>query len=144
MNRRGLLICLSMVLPTALWANRAEGDPRLEKLYGMFIAPCCWRENLLIHSSPMADDLRSEIQRLVAAGKTDKEIEESFLTAYSTRILALPKGLTGQWLSWTPWVFAASGLVFVSRMIWLSIGREKPVSGESAEIALPDSSWEEL
>jgi len=42
-------------------ANAANGDPRLERLFSKFMAPCCWRENLLSHSSPFgtaAESLR--------------------------------------------------------------------------------------
>ncbi len=92
-------------------ANPANGDPRLEKLYAQFISPCCWKENLLAHHSPLADELRDEIKQQIAAGKSDDEIKDAFIAKYSQRILSLPQGVRGQWLSWTPIAAITAGLI---------------------------------
>jgi cytochrome c-type biogenesis protein CcmH/NrfF len=95
---------------SSLRANPANGDPRLEKLFPQFIAPCCWRENLLAHHSPKSDEMRAEIKRLVAEGRSDGEVKAVFIEQYSIRILALPEGARGRWLAWTPVVAALAGL----------------------------------
>ena len=129
MHRRGVFafpiaLAVSFAAQT-LRANPANGDPRKEKLFSSFIAPCCWRENLLVHQSPKADELRAEIEKLVAAGKSDDDIRKTLVDQYSTRILALPEGVLGDWLSWTPIAATAFGLTAVALFIRRSI-RLKP------------------
>ena len=111
MSKRALHSLLLLFLAALILnANPANGDPRLEKLYAQFISPCCWKENLLAHHSPTADELRAEIKQHIAAGKTDDEIKEAFVAKYSMRILSLPEGVRGQWLAWTPIAAIAAGL----------------------------------
>ncbi|OYW12345.1 MAG: hypothetical protein B7X34_01990, partial [Acidobacteriia bacterium 12-62-4] len=102
-----MYLLLGTALPAA--ANLANGDPRLEKLYTSYIAPCCWRENLMVHHSPKADELRASIAAAVKAGKTDEEIRAGLVGEYTIRILALPEGAKGQWLWWTPIAASAAG-----------------------------------
>lgn len=107
--------------PAWLRADQAQGDPRLEKLYATFMAPCCWRESLLVHHSPMADELREEIREWVARGRSDEEIKLALTSRYSTRILSLPEGSRGAWLAWTPLAAGLAGLVFVVIFIRRSV-----------------------
>jgi cytochrome c-type biogenesis protein CcmH/NrfF len=107
----------------------------------MFIAPCCWRENLLVHSSPTADELRADIRKKVEAGLSDDQIKRSFLSRYSTRILAMPEGIKAQWLNWTPWLLSAGGLVALSGIVWRSVHREKPNLAPANLPELPEEEW---
>jgi cytochrome c-type biogenesis protein CcmH len=141
--RRAFLLSASLLASTyQLLANAANGDPRLERLFSSFIAPCCWRENLLVHSSPKADELRAEIRQQIAAGKTDEEIKASFLGRYSTRILAMPEGAKGHWLNWTPWLLASAGLAAVVTLLRRSPQPAAPTSTPENLPDLPDSEWD--
>jgi cytochrome c-type biogenesis protein CcmH/NrfF len=140
MNRRAIFVLLAIAI--AAWANPANGDPRKERLYSMFIAPCCWRENLLAHHSPKADDLRREIDALVAAGRSDEEIKTDFVGRYSLRILALPEGARGQFLAWaTPVVLlfgACAVVLFIRRSVRITpttAARPGPLPD------IPESEW---
>lgn len=126
MRRRSLLRVLpGILLISNARADLAESDPRLERLFGMFIAPCCWRENLRVHHSPAADDLRAEIRGYIAAGWTDERIKTHLVEAHTKRILAMPEGSQGQALSWTPWAFLAAGAALVGWWIQRSV-RNRP------------------
>jgi cytochrome c-type biogenesis protein CcmH/NrfF len=122
-------------------ANAANGDPRLERLFSNFMAPCCWRENLLVLSSPLADELRTEIRKRVAEGKSDEEIKSHFLSRYTSRILAMPEGAKATWLSWTPGVLIAAGTCAVAAFI--SRSRKQPAATPAGENLpeLPESEW---
>ncbi len=127
----------TFALAACLFANPAGGDPRKERLYSTFIAPCCWRENLLAHHSPKADELRGEIDSLIAAGRTDEEIKAGFVQRHSLRILALPEGARGEWLAWTPWAALLVGLTTVA---WF-IRRSRRLQSQAASpvgSAVPD------
>lgn len=128
-------------LPLALSANPANGDPRKEKLFAMFIAPCCWRENLLAHHSPKADELRAEINKFIEQGRSDSDIRQAMITQYTTRILAVPDGEKGQWLSWTPPAAAAAGLAILAIFIKRSIRPPAPARPQTNLPDLPDSDW---
>ena len=104
-------------------ANPANSDARLETLYPQFIAPCCWRENLLVHHSPKAEELRAEIKQLADSGKSDEEIRREIVDRYSLRILSEPEGVRGQWLSWTPVAAGLTGLAAVAFVIRRSLRR---------------------
>lgn len=121
-----------------LFANPAGGDARKERIYSAFIAPCCWRENLLAHHSPKADELRGELDSLLAAGRSDEEIKAEFIRRYSLRILALPEGTRGEWLWWTPWAALLAGLAMVAWFIRRSrLERETAPQAALAGAELP-------
>jgi len=148
MHRRGVFaLPLLLAVRASLRADAANGDPRKEKLFGMFIAPCCWRENLRVHHSPKADELRAEITSLIAAGKTDDQIRQTLVTAYSRRILALPDGASGEWLRWTPAAAVLAGLGAVVYFIRRSLAARKaapvqtPPPGEEKLPPVPESEW---
>jgi len=88
-------------------------NPRLTKLYHLFMSPCCWQQNLSIHQSPVADQLRRQIQTMVQEGRSDDEIKAAFIREYSKRILAMPEGTERWWLDLTPGAFLIAGLFVV-------------------------------
>ena len=132
---------LLLGLAPALWANPANGDPRLEKLFSSYMAPCCWQENLTLHHSPKADELRAEITRMVAAGKSDDEIKKVLVSEYTIRILAMPEGAYGEWLRWTPLAAILIGLAAIALVIRRSL---RPAAPNAPAGALPDFDESEL
>ncbi len=123
----------------------ADVDPRVDRLYRTFMAPCCWRENLAVHQSPAADELRREIQTMIAAGATDERIREDLVARHTARILAMPEGSKGAWLSWTPWGFAAAGVSGIAWWIRRSV-KSRPaaaaaVPGGAAVVSEEDLEW---
>ncbi len=94
--------------------NPAGGDPRLERLFSSYMAPCCWQGNLLQHDSPKAEQLRAEIRQMLAQGKSDDDIKAVLVAEYSRRILALPEGPAGDLLWWIPWLVLLLGVVAVA------------------------------
>lgn len=143
MFRSALLpLALALGALSMLPANTANVDPRLERLYSQFIAPCCWQETLSTHHSPKADELRSEILSMVAAGQTDEQIKSALVAQYTTRILSEPDGARGQWLSWTPIAVIVIGLgavVFTIRRL-----RTPPPATPAAALSNlpPDEEWD--
>ena len=126
--QRGVIFVLSLTFGSLL-ANPSAEDDRLQRLYRSFMAPCCWRQNLTVHQSPEAEQLRSAIASMVAAGRSDDEIRAELISRYSVRILSMPPGAAGEWLRWTPVAVAVGGLAavycFIRRMK-LKADREVP------------------
>lgn len=139
MHRRGVLtLPLILAIRGSARANPANGDPRKEKLFSMFIAPCCWRENLLVHHSPKADEMRAEITKLMADGRSDDEIKKAIVDQYSLRILAMPEGARAQWLSWMPIAVTSAGLGLIGLFVRRSLQGSQPVAAGPETGPLPD------
>jgi cytochrome c-type biogenesis protein CcmH len=113
------LAMLAALLAIAPWAEAGygSGDPRLEKLYGEFIAPCCWRQSIAIHDSPEAEGLRAQILSMIRDGRSDEEIKTALIAEYGKRILMVPEGTEGKWLFWTPWAAGAFGLAALALLL---------------------------
>ncbi|MEQ1887199.1 MAG: cytochrome c-type biogenesis protein CcmH [Bryobacteraceae bacterium] len=99
---RTILFLTLLAAAVPLQAQHHSDDPRLEKLYASFISPCCWRENLTVHDSPIADELRTRIASMVAAGETDEHIKDLLVKEYTKQVLSLPEGTAFTWLFATP------------------------------------------
>jgi cytochrome c-type biogenesis protein CcmH/NrfF len=105
----------------ALWLAVAAVDPQAiepqaKKLETMIIAPCCWSQQVSVHSSPASDEIKTNIRKLLAEGKTQQQILDAYVAEYGDRILAEPpaRGFSAA-LYVLPWVFLAGsiGLVVV-------------------------------
>lgn len=106
-----------------------------------FVAPCCWRENLALHQSPDAERMRAEIVQLVAAGRTEDEIVERYVTRYGERILRVPRGGKFALLTLTP----LAVLILGAAGVLLYLGRRRrAILPETAGVALPMISESEL
>lgn len=82
-------------------ANSEQSARALER---RLMAPCCWRETLDVHSSPVSSQLRAEIRDRVSKGDSPQQIEHDLVARFGPRISAeLPETL-GFWL-----VLAACG-----------------------------------
>lgn len=77
------------VLAAAAWAQGLEEKAR--ELETQLIAPCCWSQPVAQHYSREADEMRTEIRRLLAEGKTPPQVLEHYVSIYGERILASPR-----------------------------------------------------
>jgi cytochrome c-type biogenesis protein CcmH len=105
----------------ALWLAFAAADPQAlereaKQLEAKLMAPCCWAQQVSLHQSPAADEIRQTIRRLLAEGKTSQQILDIYVAEYGDRILAEPPARGFSRLIYVaPWVFlvASVGLVVV-------------------------------
>jgi len=91
-------------------------EQQAKTLETMIIAPCCWSQQVSVHSSPASDEIKTNIRKLLADGKTQQQILDAYVAEYGDRILAEPpaRGFSGL-LYVLPWIFIAGsiGLVVV-------------------------------
>ena len=95
------LLCFVIVGWLAAVATPAAADQTTEataatahQLETRLIAPCCWRETLDIHQSPIADELRREIRQRLTAGESAEQVEAALVSRYGTKLRAnLPQSL---------------------------------------------------
>jgi len=107
------LFAASLALVAGLWGQTKE---RIRSLQEKLIAPCCWSESVASHRSEIAAEMRAEISRMVAEGKSDREILDYYKAKYGPRILMEPEGELRMWAYTIPVVAGVSGLVLV---VWL-------------------------
>lgn len=81
------------------------------------IAPCCWSQQVSVHSSPAADAVRRDIRELLASGRSHDQIVDAYVARYGTRILAVPpnRGFSSLLHAW-PWL---AGLGSVLVLVWV-------------------------
>ena len=121
----------------AAFLAAAPPDPQALELEArqietMLIAPCCWTQQVSLHQSPAADEIKANIRRLLAQNKTRQQIVDAYVAEYGDRILAEPpaRGFSA-FLYVLPWVFLAGSVgvvVFV-------VGRLRPSVAPAAAAA---------
>jgi cytochrome c-type biogenesis protein CcmH len=117
---RFLLLALLLVSwPSLAVIETYEFDSEVDHVrYQKFIeelrCPKCQNQNLAGSNSPIAEDLRREIYRLIDEGKSDTEIVQFMLDRYGDFILYRPR-LTGETaILWAaPAIFLLIGAVVV-------------------------------
>ena len=72
--------------------------PAPESLEDRLLAPCCFRQTLADHESPVAHALRGEIRDRTAAGESDAAIEADLVARYGATVLAQGAGRDRRWL----------------------------------------------
>jgi cytochrome c-type biogenesis protein CcmH len=139
-----LLVAAALVVLEPLTARGAEPDGKTHQIEARFVAPCCWRENLAVHNSPIAAELRTEIAARVAAGQTEPQIVDYYVARFGERILREPRGVRFQILTMTPIAILGLGLLFVSWILLRVHHNNQDNANAVAQPALPDDEFEYL
>jgi cytochrome c-type biogenesis protein CcmH len=120
----------------AFWLAVAAPDPAaLEReakvIEGMLIAPCCWSQQVSVHQSAAADEIKTNVRALLAAGKTRQQILDVYVAEYGDRILAEPPARGFSRLFYIgPWILLVASLGLV---VWAIRRFRKPaLAGGSA------------
>jgi cytochrome c-type biogenesis protein CcmH len=122
----GVLVLASAALAGLTDARKA----RAAALQRVLLAPCCWSEPVAAHRSEVALEMRAEINRLVAEGKSDREILDYYKSRYGMRILIEPEGGRSFWMHLVPPIVILAGCGWVIFLIhrWIQ-RRPQPSAG---------------
>lgn len=137
MLRIAVLLLVSLVSAPALAQPTAEAS----QLEARLIAPCCWAESLAHHDSPLAHELRAEIEQRLARGETIDAVESDLVSRYGERLRAIPHGVENV-SAWLLVLVALLGLQLVlAARRWRDRGRQRVelAPGGMAPAALPDA-----
>lgn len=85
---KSLALVLALGLAPALPGVDVEREARA--LEAMIIAPCCFSQQVSVHQSPAADEVRKDVRLRLAAGQTREQILNAYVSQYGKRILAEP------------------------------------------------------
>jgi cytochrome c-type biogenesis protein CcmH len=111
-------------------AKAASLEREARQIETMLIAPCCWREQVSVHQSEAAQQVKQEIRTMLGAGMVRQQVLDAFVERYGVRILAEPpdEGF-GRVLYHAPWIVglgSAAGLVLLIRRITRRPGPDGP------------------
>jgi cytochrome c-type biogenesis protein CcmH len=129
-------------ITVGLWLAVASADPQAlereaKQLETKLMAPCCWAQQVSLHQSPAADEIKRNIRLLLAEGKTEQQILDGYVAQYGDRILAEPpaRGFSAA-LYVAPWIFLAGsvGLVFV---VVRRLRTPRTLPAEAAPVSAP-------
>ncbi len=112
-----------------------ERDP-VGELEDRLFSPCCWRQSLRDHESPIANQLRAEIRERIAAGEAPDAIEADFVRRYGDDVRALPEGTDPRWM-----IGVVAGSAAVAGLALLAvILRRRPARARGAAATPPPPS----
>jgi cytochrome c-type biogenesis protein CcmH len=127
---------LVLVLLVACSTERPDPAHELET---HLMAPCCWRQTLADHESPLANELRGEIKGRLAAGEGAAVIEADLVQRYGDRLHAL-EGSTGDPRILIGGVTAVAVVLGLGALALLArrrtTTRAEPVTTEPDELAM--------
>ncbi len=112
-----------MQVTLALWMAVAAADPQAlereaKQLEAKLMAPCCWAQQVSLHQSPAADEIKQNIRVLLAQGKTPQQILDIYVAEYGDRILSEPPARGFSLLIYVaPWVFLFGSVGLVVMVI---------------------------
>jgi cytochrome c-type biogenesis protein CcmH len=107
-------------LAGALAATSVAGQDRVHALATELRCPVCQNQNLADSNAELAIDLRREIARQVAAGRSDDEIRRFMVQRYGHYVLYDPPLMESTSLLW-----AAPGLLLAlgGALVWRRLAR---------------------
>ena len=72
-------------------AETGKGTDKAREIEDSLIAPCCWSQPVSQHDSEISAQIRDEVSKMVAAGKSRDEILDFYVAKYGERILVTPR-----------------------------------------------------
>lgn len=133
-----------MQVTLALWMAVAAADPQAlereaKQLEAKLMAPCCWAQQVSLHQSPAADEIKQHIRVLLAQGKTSQQILDFYVAEHGDRILSEPPARGFSLLIYVaPWVFLF-GSVGLVVMVIRRLRAVNPAPAKVEKAAAPPS-----
>jgi len=82
-----LLVALSVGTPP----TGANLERQAREIDAMLVAPCCFSQQVSVHPSAAAQEVKQDVRRRLAAGETQQQILDAYMAQYGKHILAEPR-----------------------------------------------------
>lgn len=138
------ILLLVLMNPASLTSRQTAEIHTVEK---RLLAPCCYTLSIAEHGSDIAVQMRKEVTKMVANGRSEDEIVSHYRNIYGDRILIVPDGLTGRILFTLPVVISvlACLVLFVCfRKMLRSGSRRRESDTPQSRPALSDALREKI
>ena len=129
------------LLPSLVLAETVEQQQaRVDRLEHAVLAPCCYTEPVAIHQSEIAVKMRLEIAKWVAAGKSDREILDTYAGLYGSKVLVDPRTVPRGWTPFFPCLVLILGMFLVGWLLkrWHAAPRIATALSATEVLNLPD------
>ncbi len=138
--RVGAALLLVAGLTVPAWGQNLEQKAR--ELEAQLIAPCCWSQPVAQHYSQAADEMRLEIRRLLAEGKTPEQVLDHYVAIYGERILASPRARGFNLAAYIlPYLSLGAGLIALFFIMRRLRSRVPAAAAAGGEAAAPDPKY---
>jgi cytochrome c-type biogenesis protein CcmH len=125
-------------------------SPALEQearaLEAALVAPCCWSQQVSVHQSPAADEIRQDVRRRLARGQTRQQVLDHYVGMFGERILVEPPARgTGLMLYVFPpiaMILSAAGIVALVKRATAGRSRATPADAGAADGARPAGDYQ--
>lgn len=117
-NLTTLALAMALAVPVPQPTIDIERDAR--ELEAMLIAPCCFSQQVSVHQSPAAMEVRTDVRRRLAAGETREQIVQAYVAQYGKRILVEPPA---QGFDRVLYVLPPLGLVLTALLVVIVVRR---------------------
>lgn len=144
----GLTVLVVVGAPVPATSQQPELDPEhaaiARSIESQLIAPCCFRQTIAEHQSPLAESIRAEVRQMVAAGAGEQEVVSHFVDTYGEAILAAPRAGGVNLLAYiVPGLVFAAGLAIVLLRLrrWRreTVPRASAATGPEPSAGSPDA-----
>ncbi len=110
----GLAAAILLWSIVSFGAETKQAADKAREIEDNLIAPCCWSQPVSQHDSEIAQQIRSEVSNMVAAGKSREEILDYYVSKYGERILVTPRAKGFNTLAYIlPWAALPIGAWFL-------------------------------
>lgn len=137
-----VLVALGAVvaLTAGTWSSSRASAASATALEGALLAPCCWGGTLATHDSPVATELRQEIEGRSARGDTTADIEADLVRRYGDRIRAMPQ--MGSFSNALVIALDAGILALAALVLAAARWRRRPEGDSNAPAAAPRDGYD--
>ena len=139
---RFFFVLLSTLLTPLAGAETAEPQrqTRIAHLEHAVLAPCCYTESVALHQSEIAVKMRLEIVKWVETGKSDREILDTYVRLYGSKVLVDSRTIPGWWTPWVPWIALTMGAVWLTWFLkrWRAKVETRQPASDLEDRSLPE------
>lgn len=120
-----LLLSAAPALADDVGAQAAALEARL-------LAPCCYKQTLDFHASPLAEELRAEIRRRFSTGESEATIEAALVARYGEKLRAVPSAAFTERLGMGLALLSAAVVALIVLLHLARLRRTRPPASVSA------------
>lgn len=84
------IVALLLALSAQPAPQSASMDASARRLEAQLIAPCCWSQQVSVHQSPAATEIKKDLRVRLARGETEEQILKDYVVQFGEQILAEP------------------------------------------------------
>jgi cytochrome c-type biogenesis protein CcmH len=102
-----MILAAALALGGAIAAAQPALEAEARAIEATLIAPCCWSQQVSLHHSAAADEIRRDVRSRLARGETRQQILDAYVARYGKRILVEPPAEGPGWA-----LYALPAIVF--------------------------------